>query len=340
MQVTIKDIALLAGVSHSTVSRALNDSPQISLATKDKIKKIAKSMNFEFNAGARSLKGVKTGNIAVVYEAHTDQFGFSLYLNQLFTELRHVLERMDMDAILLEGYHPETGASNIDRLLRQQKVDGFLIVHDNITKEDYEGIKSAELPLVQIHMNPLYCDKKNLNYFFTDHKYGGRLATEHLISLGCKNIITVRPNEVKSYEYHNRTLGFKDALESAGLVYSERQIYFTNCGYIDGYDFFNAVASRLNEIDGIFFQADIIAFGFLSAASEKGIKIPEDLKVIGFDDAPVCESTNPRLSTIHQPRKELAAYACDRIIELINREKNEQLTQKIISPTLILRDSC
>lgn len=337
---TIKDIALLAGVSHSTVSRALNDSPRISDSTKEKIKTIAKSMNFEFNAGARSLKSRKTGNIAVVYEAHVDQFGLSLYLNLLFTELRHVLERMDMDAILLEGYHPETGASNIDRLLRQQKVDGFLIVHDNITKKDYEGIKDAGLPLVQLHMNPFYCEKEQLDYFFADHFLGGLLATEYLISLGCSRILTVFPNDTDSYEYKKRTDGYRQALENHGIEFKESLTYITDCSYNKGYNLFNEIPNILKNIDGIFFQTDIQAFGFLSAAKEMGISIPGDLKVIGYDDAPICESTSPRLTTIQQPRKELAKLACERMMDLINKKNNDYKVQEIIPPLLIVRESC
>ncbi|MBI9097002.1 MAG: LacI family DNA-binding transcriptional regulator [Spirochaetaceae bacterium] len=339
MKVTIKDIAAVAGVSHSTVSRALNDSPQISQLTKDKIKDIARTMNFEFNAGARSLSGRKTGNIAVIYQAQYDQFGSSLYVSQLFIELRHFLERMEMDAILLEAYHPETGASNISRLLRQQKIDGFLIVHNNITGKDYESIKRSGLPVVQLHMPPLYCRKEELDYFFTDHFMGGRMATEHLISLGCKRILTVLSNDFDSLEFKERTLGYKTALEDHGIKYEEELVVAVDCTYLRGYNLFNSIPEIISNVDGIFFQTDIQAFGFLTAAREKGIRIPEDLKVIGYDDAPICESTIPPLTTIHQPRKKLAELACDRIIDLVNKRNNESRIQEVLFPTLVLRES-
>lgn len=339
MKVTIKDIAAVAGVSHSTVSRALNDSPQISASTKNKIKDIARTMNFEFNAGARSLSGRKTGNIAVVYQANWDQFGSSLYISQLFIELRHFLERMDMDAILLEAYHPETGASNISRLLRQQKVDGFLIIHNNITKKDYESIKRSALPVVQLHMPPIYCRKEELDYFFTDHVLGGRLATEHLISTGCRRILTVLSNDFDSEEFKQRTIGYRKALEENGIKFEEELVVATDCTYLKGYHLFNTIPEILSNVDGIFFQTDIQAFGFLTAARERGIKIPDDLKVIGYDDAPICESTIPLLTTIHQPRRKLAELACDRIIDLIQKRNNESRIQEVLFPTLVLRES-
>lgn len=339
MKATIKDIALIAKVSHSTVSRALNDSPQISQGTKERIKKIAKSMNFEFNSGARSLKGIKTGNIAVVYEAYNDPFGTSLYISQLFTELRLVLEGMDMDAIILEGYHPITGVSNIDRLLRQQKVDGFLIVHDQITNRDYSSIQDAGVPLVQLHMRPRYFNLENLNYFFTNNVIGGFVATEHLIKQGCKNILTVKPHEVESLEYMDRTKGYKQALEKYGLIFQEELIVNIDCSYIKAYSLFNKIPDLLNKVDGIFFQTDVQAFGFLNAALEYGISVPGDIKVIGFDDTPVCSYSRPLLTTIHQPRKELAQLAANRIMELINKKNIEIKTQEILLPSLVIRES-
>ncbi|MBB6480988.1 LacI family DNA-binding transcriptional regulator [Spirochaeta isovalerica] len=339
MKVTIKDIAAVAGVSHSTVSRALNDSPQISPATKDKIKDIARTMNFEFNAGARSLSGRKTGNIAVVYQAKYDQFGSSLYVSQLFIELRHFLERMDMDVILLEGYHPDTGASNISRLLRQQKVDGFLIVHNLITKRDYESIRRSGLPVVQLHMPPIYCNKEELDYFFTDHFMGGRIATDYLIRQGCKKILTVPTTDFDSEEFKLRTQGYKQALEDNNIPFKEELVVAIDSTYLKGYYLFNSIPEILANVDGIFFQTDIQAFGFLTAARERGIRIPEDLKVIGYDDAPICESTNPQLTTVHQPRKKLAELACDRIIDLINKRNNESRIQEVLFPHIVVRET-
>ncbi|MGL1893869.1 MAG: LacI family transcriptional regulator [Spirochaetaceae bacterium] len=340
MKITIKDIAVIAGVSHSTVSRALNDSPQISPKTKDKIKNIARSMNFEFNSGARSLSGRKTGNIGVVYEAHMDQFGASLYVDRLFVELRQALELMGLDAILLEAYHPETGESNVNRLLRQQKVDGFLIVHNQITHKDYESIIFAGLPIVQLHMKPRFFKEKSLNYFFTDHQSGGFMATSYLISRGCKKILTVRPDDKFSDEYKERTNGYIDALDKHGIKFNANFVITIECSYISGYALVTEKRELIDSIDGIFFQADIQAFGFLSAAMFKGIQIPKELKVIGYDDAPICESTNPRLTTIQQPRIELATKASKRIAELIENKNQGDIVQEVILPKLVERDSC
>ncbi|MBN2617315.1 MAG: LacI family DNA-binding transcriptional regulator [Spirochaetales bacterium] len=340
MSATIKDIAEIAGVSLSTVSRALNDNPKVKQATKDEIKKIAKSLNFEFNAGARSLSSRISGNIALVYDAFIDQFEVSLYINQLFLEIRHNLEDMDMDTILLTGYNQKTKESNIKRLLRKQKVDGFLIVHDSISNEDYKAIKKAEIPIVQLHMVPRKDVSVRFDAFYTDNFAGGRMATRHLIELGCKKILTVLPFEGGNAEYKARLLGYKHELESNGFKYSEKLVLHEECSYSLGYRMLTEYKKLLDGVDGIFFQSDIQAFGFLTAARESGIDIPGKIKVVGYDDVPMCESVIPNLTTVHQPRKELAKLSCNKIVDLINK-KNISSTPSCISltPELVIRDS-
>ncbi len=340
MRATIKDIAELANVSISTVSRALNDNPRVKSVTKTKIKDIAKSLNFEFNAGARSLSSNITGNIAVVYDSHIDGFEVSLYINQLFLEVRHILEQMDMDAILLTGYDIVTGASNIDRMVRKQKVDGFLIVHDSITNEDYRNIQSAGLPIVQLHMIPRKDISVRFDSFYSDNFKGGQMATKHLIDIGCKKILTVLPFAEDSVEYSQRVLGYKQALDNNDLIFDEDLVVSVECSYFAGYNLFNTIPDRLEGVDGIFFQADIQAFGFLTAARERGIDIPGELKIIGYDDAPMCETVIPHLSSVHQPRKELAEMACKKVVDLIHNNENHKPECKFILPTLVLRESC
>jgi len=246
---------------------------------------------------------------------------------------------MDMDAIIIEGYHPDTGASNIERLLRQQKVDGFLIVHDQITNRDYNSIQEAGLPLVQLHMRPRFFKGEKLNAFSSDNIYGGKLATNHLIKQGCKNILTVLPNEEKSLEYIDRTKGYLLALEESGIEFNPEYVIKIDCSYTKGYDLVQSIPHLIKKADGIFFQTDVQAFGFLTAAKESGIKIPQELLVIGYDDTPVCEYTSPLLTTIHQPKKELARLAANRIMELINKVNYDKYTVEVVKPTLVLRKS-
>lgn len=340
MRSTIKDIAQIAGVSLSTVSRALNDNPKVKESTKTEIKRIAASLNFEFNAGARSLSSNITGNIALVYDSFVDGFEFSLYINQLFLEVRHILEEMDMDTIILTGYNIHTGASNIERMIKKQKVDGFLIVHDHIKNEDYKAIQSAGLPIVQLHMIPRKDVSVRFDSFYTDNFTGGKLAAQHLIDKGCKNILSVMPHSDDTVEYNSRLLGFKQALEVNNLKYNENHAIEIDCSWLGGYKLFETHVEEIKKADGIFFQADIQALGFIAAAKERGVDIPEDIKVIGYDDIPMSENMIPGLTTIHQPRQQLARIACERIFELVTKkESNNKPSCITIKPTLVVRES-
>lgn len=334
MKITIKDIAKIAGVSHSTVSRALNDSSQVSKKTRDRIKKIADEMNFEFNAGARSLKSKSTGNIALVYDIAQDRFGASLYINQLFTELRRSLTKLDMDTILVEGYNPDSGESNVLRLIRQQKVDGFLIINDKIRRSEYQKIIESGLPVIQVHMNPLFFDPNEINTYVTNNRVGGYLATKHLLDRGCKNIVTVYPGELRAIEYRDRTEGYKDALEEADIEINESLMISMESSYSGGAMVMDVIQDR--GVDGIFFQTDIQAFGFLNRANMEGLKIPESIKIVGYDDIPLAQSSWPSLTTIHQPKEIIAKEVCNRLSKLLNSEVEGNCNLSI-EPELIIR---
>ncbi len=345
-KITIKDIAEIAEVDHSTVSRALNNSPRVSAETRKRIQEIARRMHFEFNAIGRSLSRGKSGNIAVIHSEDGDVFGTSQYFNLLFRSLRKDLERRKMDALILEAYNPETGESNIARLIRQNKVDGFLLVHAEIRREDYLMILESGKPMIQLHARPKYFSTEHLDYYFTDNVEGGRIATEHLISKGCRSIINLTGCREPSGEFAMRLEGYKLALEQAGISFDPNLIFFNDCSYQSGYQTVYANQELFRESDGVFAQADIVAFGCLTALKELGIQPPRDILITGFDDTPLCLLPVPGITSVHQPVEELTKLACDRISHLLkyNTEKHApaagyQHDQQELKPWLVTRGS-
>jgi LacI family transcriptional regulator len=339
--VTIKDIARLAGVSHSTVSRALNGSSHVSAQTKAKIKAISERLHFEFNAGARSLSSKRSGIIGVIYNSGLDAFGSSLYTNQLFLDLRHNLERYSLDSILLQPYNPATGNSNIMRLIRQKKVDGFLIVDGGISKEEYEFADRNGLPVVQLHLAPAYYPKESLDCFFADNVAGGELACKHLIDVGCRNILTITSyyGRETNTEFTDRVLGYRQALERNGLSFDESLVFDAGlCSFEAGYTLVRSNEGLFQSVDGIFAQADIIAVGCIAALKELGIEVPRDVKVMGFDDCSICNMSRPAVSSVHQPREEMARRACERLHARLEGDKGPHV-QDVELPTLVVRGS-
>ena len=338
---TIKDIARLAGVSHSTVSRALNDSPLISGETKEKIKAIAESIQFEFHTGARSLSSNRRGIIGVIYHSGLESFDTSLYTNQLFLDLRHGLESISLDAILLQPYNPMTGNSNIARLIRQKKVDGFLVVDQTISREEYEFIKRNDLPVVQLHMGLCYFPVDSLDHFLTDNVAGGDIACSHLVDSGCRRIATLtsNPEQVIGCEFRDRLEGYSRALERGGIAYDPDLVFDVGpCSCEAGYSFVIEHADLMREVDGLFAQADIVAFGCITALKELGIAVPGDVKVVGYDDCSICNLIRPAISTVHQRREELVRMACERLHSLLEGAGGP-MSHVMLPPALVVRGS-
>jgi len=336
---TIRDIAELAGVSHSTVSRALNGSSLISTDTRERISRIAEGIDFEFNEGARRLKNRKTGIIGVIYYSVLNDFRSSLYTNELFRDLRHNLEKVGLDALLVEAWSEKQGQSNLVRLIRQNKVDGFIVIHPGIRPEDYELARSHQLPVVHLHTVPELISRESFDCFFTDNFRGGRLAGEHLLKSGCRKIQVVRVNEKDSEEFQLRTSGCLSAMAEAGFTPDVQHQLSCNCSYEGGYRIVGENRDYLETLDGVFVPADITAFGFLNALRVEGISVPEDLKVIGFDDSPVSCMTLPPLTTVHQPREMLSELACRRIHTLLFDNRAQKPVVEYLEPSLVIRES-
>jgi LacI family transcriptional regulator len=336
--VTIKDIARIAGVSHSTVSRSLNDSSLISAATKQKIKRIAGELNFAFDSSARSLSTGKTGSVAVIFPRLFDYFGNSLYMGMLIQGVRHGFDRFSIDSISTFANNEFTGESNIRRLISRRKIDGLLIVHPEIDPGDWEYIEKSGLPFVVLHFKPRSYSYSKMNYLFTDHVHGGELATKKLIDAGCRRILCLREDS-KEPQFIERTRGYEQAIRNAGLPVDRELILHGLVSFEFGYNSIMEMKDRLHTIDGIFAQADLIAIGCIEALKALKISVPEDLMVVGYDDTELGAIFHPRLTSVHQPREEHARLACSRLVELIEGADDPPM-QLVVKPQLIVRESC
>ena len=357
---TVKDLAKIAGVNHSTVSRALNDSPRVQESTRERIKELARKYNFQFDSNARSLSSRKTGIIGIIYPADMEDFNSSLYTSRLFMDLRKKLESYQLDGILLEARHPDTGESNVERLIRQNKVDGFLVIHSHLRREDYLLMNNWDLPAVQVHLPALNYPSDELDFFFTDNRKGGRLAASHLAGSGCRNFYNItficesdthlsgckddekKESDCSFSESEERTTGFLEELKETGVTPASIKTVNMDGSFVSTRSWVKSNINIFNPGDGLFFHSDMMAFGALSAFIEEGFRIPEDIKIIGFDDSPIGSMMEKGITTVHQPREEMAEKAAERINELVNGfidEKNETRRQEFLEPFLHLKDT-
>ncbi|WP_105616580.1 LacI family DNA-binding transcriptional regulator [Vallitalea okinawensis] len=339
MAITIKDIAKIAGVNYSTVSRSLNDSPLVAQPTKDRIKKIAEELGFEFNANARSLTTSKTGTIGIIYPENFDEFGIHLYYSSLHHQLRKSLEKLDLDLIVAFPKNRITKENNVKKLITKQKVDGLIIAQSDLDQETLRFIAKAKVPFVFFH-HPVDTKFEDVDAVYTDHFQGGYLATKHLIEQGHQRIICMTAGD--ELEFQLRTGGYRAALDDHGLVFKDDLI-------IEGRPYFELAKELIIEkfevvrsADAIFAQNDLLAWGVIEALKEKNIKVPQDIAVVGYDDIELSTYITPRITTIRQPREEIAALTCERLYELLSSKNTDRKRKKKteLPPSLIIRESC
>ena len=351
--VTIRDIARMLDISHSTVSRALNDSPRVNPSTKQRIVKLAKELNFEFDSGGRSLSSRRTGIVAVICPSEIDDFSRNQFFHMLLQSLRRNLESIHLDALILEAYNPKTGSSNIARLIRQNRVDGFLLVHARIKQDDVRMIRESQKPMIQVHAQPKYYDLDSIDSYMTDNVMGGRAATELLIKNGCSRIINLVScrNYRDSHEFGDRVIGYSRALNDAGIPIDPDMIIDSDCTFQSGYRAVHTYPHIFRRADGVFAQADIVALGCLFALRELGISVPGSIQLVGYDDSPLCLLPDTHMTSVHQPYEAISEIACQRIKGLLDigdigdyrelgtEEDQPAIEHVLLSPKIIYRDT-
>jgi LacI family transcriptional regulator len=337
MAVTARDIARIVGVSVSTVSRSLNGNPRISAETREKVKRVAAELDFEFDASGRSLSTRRSGTVALVCPDSVERFDNGLYVNLLIHDLRRNLASRGLDCLVTESAST-LGASTIRRLVLQRKVDGVLLLLAGTMPEDWTLIRKRGIPVVQVHYAPSYFDSGRLDYFFTDNIAGGRLAAEALMDSGSRRIAYLAaPNP--SLEMADRERGLRAALAERGIAPDERLRLEVENSYEDAYKTVRANIEALKRADGLFTLTDVMALAAIRALSEEGVSVPRDLRVVGYDDIEIAEWVRPGLTTIHQPREEVARLATERLSSLLDGTAGE-VEQRMIAPYLVRRESC
>ncbi|TVQ36516.1 MAG: LacI family transcriptional regulator [Spirochaetaceae bacterium] len=339
---TLKDIAELAGTSVSTVSRSLNNSPLISEETRARVRAIAAIHGFEPNAIARGLATRTVGTIGVILPENYDRFDGLLYNAALHNDLRSSLERAELDTIVAFKRNRFSGRDNIEKLVMRKKIDGLILVQPELDRRSVKFLEQKQIPYVLIQYPP---DEQKLPYdlFFADSWTGGRLVAQHLISRGCRSPLCISGG--KERQSLQRIAGFRDGYTAAGFDPDTMIV-------LDG-DYSAPSASTLirenlpliTKSDAIFAANDLMAFGAMEALRSAGLRIPDEMAVVGYDDTPLATALIPQLTSVHQPEEEIAFLACERLLKLI-KEHNDygrrvsppQTTA--LQPRLIVRQSC
>lgn len=335
--VTIKDIAEIAGVSFSTVSRCLNDSPNVSATTKQKVLKISKELGFAFNANARNLVNSESKIIGVVLPKNYRDINVNVYHNPLINILQSKIEEQGYDLLITNESNMMTGRNNIVRLVSMNKVDGLILLIEDIDDETLAFLKKTNIPVVFAHFPPERKDDDK-DMIFTDHFYGGQLVGYNFTSKGLKNFLVM---DVIDYhlEFEQRSRGFCDVVlkEGGSVIHLSAKSTFEST-----YEIVKTNIDKFKDIEGVFCMNDLMALGAMRALQDYGYVIPDDIIMAGYDDSGFSHYSKPKLTSVHQPKEDLAYLIGERLFLLIKKKKmNEEISPKRISiqPIFIERES-
>ncbi|NCC65936.1 MAG: LacI family transcriptional regulator [Spirochaetia bacterium] len=326
----IREIAQRTGISHTTVSRALNDSPLVAEKTKERIKQIAKDLGYELDASAKSLATGIRMTIAILYPYSTLRRIGSQYTSELIQSLRAALHMYRFDCIV-NGYDSVgEDLSEMTRLIREKKVDGIIVLGYELTKEALAALQKSTDKIVLINPNP-QLEGANCARLLINNEYGGSLAYEELRCLGNEGLFVLSQDRP---QYSVRAQGFLKAMgaDDSRLWLVEDEAFET------AYHFVMQHKEKLSYCKGLFVVTDIMAFGACKALLELGYRIPQDIAVVGYDDIEWSSYCTPSLTTIHQPRSDVANKAAKLIVEAVIEKA--LLDQTVtLSPNLVKRES-
>jgi len=332
---TLKDIAKVAGVSHTTVYRALNDKPRISQATKERIVSIARELNYQPNVLAQSLVLGRTKTLGLV---------ITTIVNPFYPELAKGIE----DAARSLGYSIILCSTNFDPSLEKQYidmlqsrgVDGIIFTSAHIHDPNITSLVEDRFPLILVNRRvygiPLM---DSVDYVVVENTKGGFLAVEHLIRMGHRRIGIISGSSDSSAAVE-RLEGARKAFIDYGLNPADLLVLEGDFLKPSGYEAAREFLSLKNSPTAIFGVNDYMVLGAYEAILDSGLRVPENIALIGFNNITFSAMKGIELSTIGQKKYEMGAMAVHLLIDRIEGRNGDKARQITLEPELIVRRSC
>ncbi|MGI6580373.1 MAG: LacI family DNA-binding transcriptional regulator [Saccharofermentanales bacterium] len=313
--VSLKKLSEITGYSVATISRVINKKGKYSVETEKKVLKAIKEYNYVPNVIARSLRTNHSPTIGIIVPDITNEFFSRITLAVQLKLLSH-----GFTAIVCNTNENKNLEERYMQMLQSQNISGIIYI---CCKQLYDGNYNSTVPKVYIDRKPTILTQGESPIIVQSDNYeGGRLAVRELINSGCKNIISIMDKRDLSSKI-SRQAGIIDELKAHDM---EAQIYYTN--HVTYKGIYSVIKKILDNndlsFDGIFCYNDIGAMSVVKALSKRNIKIPESVKIMGFDGISCTKYCTPSISTIRQPMEKMGKYAAQIILRLINREKIEE----------------
>jgi DNA-binding LacI/PurR family transcriptional regulator len=330
--ITIKDVAAQAGVSIQTVSRVINGRPDVSPETRKDVQATIDKSGYQPFANARGLAAKRTYTLGLISGDFSD-----IWFAHIATGAEKVAREHGYYFFLGNSNLAPEDESGILRLITQRHVEGVLFVCSNYENEidHLSQLREYGVPIVTVgYLWP----EIGFPMIDVDNIGGGRKATEHLIGLGHKHIAMITgPTKWKAV--HDRTEGYLQALHTAGIPVDRTIMCGGGWEYRSGYENTRALLEKGKPFTAIFAHNDRIARGALQALFEAGLRVPDDVSIIGYDDTAEAEFSDPPLTTINQPMTGVGEAATRFLIQMIE-DPAVPSKQVLFNTTLVIRSSC
>lgn len=327
MSITIKDVAKLAGVSISTVSRVINNSKPVSEDIRQRVLKVIEETNYKPNPLARNLVLRKNNFIGVIIPDISDY-----KMGELLNGIEEVGKIYEFDILLCNSYGEIEEEKRYLELLINKQVAGIVFASKSIKEEHIAMIKNSNIPAIYISKNAKDFDIPSVG---VNHYKAGYDVGKYILEKKFKKVYlleTIFDLESKDTEI---SAGFEKALEGHKVEYKKLDITKKGDKFHESYDFINQYIKEGQSLPEIFFATgDDVAAGAINALLDNGIQVPEDVSVIGYDNSKIATIVRPNLTTLHQPLYDIGAIAIGVLIKRIAKEEEaveaKELQHKII----------
>lgn len=333
----INDIAKIAGVGIGTVSRVINNHPDVKDETRRKIEKIIKESNYVPNNSARNLKKSNTNTIGVLVRGV-----FNPFFSEMITIINQKITKNGYTMVLRHTDYLENGDAEVRNLIefkKERRLKGIIYLGCDIKEIHKDIFKGIDIPLVLASANCNYdtgiSDFSSIGIRQSESAFN---ATKYLIDTGHKKIAIVLGLKEDAGLGSERLVGYIDALTKSNIEIKDEYIIYGKYSAKGAYNATKELVKNNKDIDAIFCISDIMATGCIKALIDSNIKVGKEISVIGFDGMEVSEFYNPSITTVIQPRREIAEKSVDVLFSLVNnRSENKHI---VLDTKLVERESC
>ncbi|HEU5141389.1 MAG TPA: LacI family DNA-binding transcriptional regulator [Bacillales bacterium] len=330
---TIKDIAKVAGVSVTTVSRALNGYSDVNEKTRKKIKAVAKELEYSPNVLARSLVVNKTKTIGLIVSELSRSESKDNFTFKVLRGINDCAGELGYDLVLFSTSPAKQKEKTYTQLCRERRVDGAIIQGIRMDDPYLEEVLQSDIPCVLVDI-PVHSE--SVGYVTTDNVFGAKKAVKHLLDNGHREIAMINGHD-QAFVSRERLEGYRLALAEAGIRYREDLVVNGEFREAVAADKTRQLLKQHPKITAIFCSSDLMALGSMNGARSIGYEIPEDLSIVGYDDNILAPYANPPLTTIAQNEYQMGFEAARLLVGMLEQKKKSHA--KILDSELVIRNS-